>query len=207
MRVEGFSLHKKYKLQPIHVFLIEPLKSKAFKKTSVRGLTKRTGILVRNITKNARMTMTYFIHGCAFSLLFLVFFGVWTFEFPPSSGNRIEINIGASIARASVDVLVLVELLIGFVLFFVCLGFLNAFVTRRLWFRTTYRLWDVLFHGLTLFSILYVVNSIVIAWPYLSSPSIETAAITLIVAAFVDGFLAKMVAGQWKQEQIGRAHV
>ena len=89
LRLEGFSIRKKYKLQPIHVFLMEPLKSKAFKKPNVRGLARRTGILVRNIIKNARIAVTYFIHGCAFSLLFLVFFGVWTFEFPPSSGNRI----------------------------------------------------------------------------------------------------------------------
>ena len=159
--------------------------NKVFKKPNVRGLIKRAEILVRNIIKNARVSMIYFIHGCAFSLLFFVFFLEWTVfaAFLPS-----DVAIAGQV--------------VGLVALFFLMGFLNAFITGRLWFKVTYRLWDLLFHGLVLFGILYTMNNVLIAWPYSSSPGLVTAAIALIVAAFTNGFLAKIVAGQWKQERM-----
>jgi peptide/nickel transport system permease protein len=134
---------------------------------------------------NLSNLLKYLFHGLAFSLLFFVFFLEW------------NVYVGYLPGTAAI-----VGQVVGLVALFFLIGFLNAFIGRRLWFKVTYRLWDLLFHGVVLFGILYALNSVLIAWPYLSSPSIATAAITLIVAAFIDGFLAKMVAGQWKQERM-----
>lgn len=159
--------------------------SRVFKKPNLRGLVKRGGVLIRSAIRNARLSMVYFIHGFVFSLLFFGFFLEWTVfvAFLPS-----EV---AMIGQA-----------LGLVALFFLVGFLNALVTGRLWFKVTYRLWDLLFHGLILFGILYAINSIFIAWPYESSPGIPTAVIALIIAAFINGFLAKIVAGQWKQKRM-----
>jgi len=162
-----------------------PLTSKVFKRPNVRGFIKRAEILARNTIKNARIAMTYLIHGFAFSLLLFVFFLEWP-VFAASLPGAV-----ATIGQV-----------VGFVALFFLVGFLNALIAGRLWFKVTYRLWDLLFHGLVLFGILYVMNSVLIAWPYSSSPGIFTAVIVLIVAAFANGFLAKIVAGQWRQERM-----
>jgi len=161
------------------------LKSKVLMKPNAQGLIKRAEILGRNIFRNARVAMIYFIHGCAFSLLFLVLFLEWT----------------VFVALLPSEVAIVGQAFSLVALFFV-MGLLNALIAGRLWFKVTYRLWDLLFHGLVLFSILYAMNSVLIAWPYSSSPGIETAVIALIIAAFINGFLAKVVAGQWKQERM-----
>jgi ABC-type dipeptide/oligopeptide/nickel transport system permease component len=161
------------------------LTGKVIKKSDPREIIKRAKTLVKNTVKNARIAMIYLIHGCVFSLLFFGFFLEWTVFVAFLPGEV------AVIGQA-----------VGLVALFFLMGFLNALITGRLWFKVTHRLWDLLFHGLLLFGILYAVNIVFIAWPYESSPGIPTAVIALTVAAFVNGFLAKVVAGQWKQERM-----
>ena len=58
--------------------------------------------------------------------------------------------------------------------------------------------WDILVHGFVLFIVLLVVNGIFILTPSLIFPGIATTVITSIIGSFVDGFVAKKVAGWWE---------
>ena len=134
--------------------------------------------------------LAYFVHGLAFSGLFTIFFAVWTL-----------------VATFLLSVGTLVGLIIGYVLLFLLAGFVNAFVTGRLWFRVVYRFWDVLFHGLVLFSVLFVVDTVIIATPTAASPGLATTVAAFVVAAFVNGFIAKLVAGWWKEQRVTRSNL
>jgi len=127
----------------------------------------------------------YFIHGMAFSIFFLILALVWVFILV------ILVGIGF-----------IIGLIIGLGLLFLIVGFLNSAITAYLWFEVKSGFWDLLFHGIVLFLILLVVNVIFVTVPTLVFPGIATTVITFIVAAFLDGFVAKKVAGWWRQEYL-----
>jgi len=151
-------------------------------------MVKRPDTLIKTASQNIQRATKYFLHGCAFSSLFFTFYLVLTTAVPLLT-----------------DVVAKIGPIVVFVAFSLFAASINALVTGRLWFKVTYRPFDLLFHGLVLFGIIYAVNSIIIAWPYSASPSIESAIITLAIASFVDGFIAKTVAGQWKHERMTMA--
>lgn len=125
----------------------------------------------------------YFLHGIVFSLLFVLLAIAWIFI--------LVILVGLGF---------IIGLIIGLGLLFIIIGFLNSAITAYLWFEMKTSFWDLLFHGLTLFIILLIANGIFITLPSLALPGVATTVITTIIASFVDGFVAKNVAGWWKQE-------
>ena len=125
----------------------------------------------------------YFIHGIAFSLLFVLLAIVWVFV--------LVFLVGLGF---------IIGLLIGLGLLFLIIGFLNSLITFLLWFEVKTSFWDIFFHGLVLFIVLLVVNGIFITAPSLAFPGITTTVITFIIACFLDGFVAKKVAGLWRRE-------
>lgn len=125
----------------------------------------------------------YFIHGIAFSILFLILGIAWTFAF------AFLVIIGFVIG-----------LIIGLGLLFLMVGYLNSVITMNLWFEVKTSFWDLFFHGLALFVILFVINGIFVTVPFLFFPGIATTLTTLVIVAFLDGFVAKKIAGLWKQE-------
>lgn len=125
----------------------------------------------------------YFIHGIAFSLLFVLLAIVWVFV--------LVVLVGLGF---------IIGLIIGLGLLFLIIGFLNSLITIHLWFEVKTSSWDLFFHGLVLFIVLLIVNGIFITAPSLAFPGITTTAITFIIACFLDGFVAKKVAELWKKE-------
>ena len=122
----------------------------------------------------------YFIHGIAFSILFLILGIVWAFVF------AFLVIIGF-----------IIGLIIGLGLLFLIVGYLNSLITFYLWFEVRTSFWDLFFHGLALFVILLVVNGIFVTVPSLVFPGIATTLTTLVIATFLDGFVAKKTAGWW----------
>lgn len=125
----------------------------------------------------------YFIHGIAFSLLFVLLAIVWVFA--------LVVLVGLGF---------IIGLIIGLGMLFLIIGFLNSLITFFLWFEVRTSFWDIFFHGLVLFIVLLIVNGIFITAPSLALPGIATTVITVIIACFLDGFVAKKVAGFWEKE-------
>ena len=94
----------------------------------------------------------------------------------------------------------IIGLIIGLVLLFPMIGYVNSVITVQLWFEVKTSFWDLFFHGLVLFIILLVITGIFVTGPSLVFPGIATTLTTLLIAAFLDGLVAKRVAGLWKQE-------
>ena len=128
----------------------------------------------------------YFVHGIAFSTLFFVLAIAWTLAF------AFLTVIGA-----------IIGLVIGFVLLFLVVGFANSVVTSYLWFKVKFGFWDFLFHGFVLFVTLLILN-VIITVPTLVLPGIATTVITYIITTFVEGFVAKKLAGWWQEEYAKR---
>lgn len=132
---------------------------------------------------NGRELAKYFIHGIAFSILFLILGIAWTFVL------LFLVHIGF-----------IIGLIIGLGLLFPMIGYLNSVVTVQLWFQVKTSFWDLFFHGLVLFIILLVITGIFVTVPSSVFPGIATTLTTLLIAALLDGLVAKRIAGLWKQE-------
>jgi hypothetical protein len=137
----------------------------------------------------------YFVHGILFSIIGLVFgFG--------SSGILMVLVQLDTIFFISPPVVWLarwgIGLLIGFVVLFFFMGGLNSMLTGFIWHVSIKTDWKtVLVHGLAL-SIAFImvhIPSIVIS-P--AAPSIVTVVVLFIAYAFVDGFVARHIAGMWQ---------
>jgi len=128
--------------------------------------------------------LKYFLHGLAFSVIFLVLAFVWAFILV------ILVLIGW-----------LVGLIIGVIVLFFLIGGLNSFLTDFIWSIPIKTKWtSLLGHGFLLFIALIFAHipALLIS---LSVPSLATTIVLLIVNAFVDGFVAKNVAAIWKVEE------
>ncbi len=125
----------------------------------------------------------YFLHGIAFSVLFLLLGIGW-----------------AVILVILVSLGFIIGLLIGLVLLFLIVGYLNSFITSLLWFEVKRGFWDLLFHGVVLFIILLIVNAIFSLAPNLAVPGMATTVVSFIITSFLYGFVAKKVAGWWESE-------
>ncbi len=123
----------------------------------------------------------YFIHGFAFSVLFLGLYFVWVFLLV------VFVVIGLFIG-----------LIIGVVLLFFIIGGLNSFLTDNIWgipIKTGWK--SLLQHGFILFFLLLIVHipAIVIN----INPNLILTIALFIVYAFIDGSVAKYVAGWWRE--------
>ncbi len=132
----------------------------------------------------------YFVHGIAFSFLFLVlaFVLVFVLVFLVAFGSFIG-------------------LIIGFGILMLTIGGLNCFLTGVIWgVETKTSFWSVLLHGFTLFMILLLVNGILVMAPNIAFPSIATTIITFIIGAFAGGFAGKKVA-EWFEEEFQKEEI
>jgi hypothetical protein len=132
----------------------------------------------------------YFVHGIAFSLLFIVLGLVVLF-----------------VTVALVAIGSLIGLIIGLGILMLAIGGLNCFLAEVIWgvhAKTSF--WSLFFHGIVLFLALLVVNGILVAFPNFVFPSIATSVITFIIGAFAGGFVGKKVAG-WFEEEFRREEV
>ena len=123
----------------------------------------------------------YFVHGIAFSLLFTILAIIWAFIL------LILVSLGWFIG-----------LIIGLGILMLIIGGLNSFLTDLLWFPVKKSFWSILGHGIILFIVLLIVNGIFVIAPTLIFPGIATTIIVFIVGSFMDGFVAKKVAGFWE---------
>lgn len=126
----------------------------------------------------------YFLHGLLFSLILIVLIFVWVF-----------------LAVALVVIGSILGLIIGIVLLFFIFGGINTFLMQEIWkISTRGGLLSLFTHGLALFLVLILVSipSLVI---YLLAPNIVVSVILFVVYCFVDGFVAKVVGGNWEEEQ------
>ncbi len=132
---------------------------------------------------NGRDAAKYFVHGIAFSFLFLILAVAWAF-----------------ILIFLVAIGFFIGLIIGLGLLFLIVGGLNAFITSLLWFRVKTGFWDLLLHGVVLFIILLIASVFIQFLPNLIFPGVATAVVTFFIAAFVDGLIAQKVARWWEEE-------
>jgi hypothetical protein len=125
----------------------------------------------------------YFIHGFAFSIIFIALVFIWAFIF------AVLIVIGSFIG-----------FILGFIVLFFFLGGLNSFLTDLIWSIPIKTAWkSLLGHGLLLFIVLIIVH-IPAAVIELSVSGLATTIALFTFNAFIDGFIAKNVAGWWKEE-------
>ena len=126
----------------------------------------------------------YFVHGIAFSLLYLVLALV------------LVLVLGFLIVVGS-----FIGLIIGFGILMLTVGGLNCFLTGVIWGEeTNTSFWSILLHGVALFVILLFVNGILVMVPNIVFPSIATTVVTFIIGAFAGGFVGKKVAELFEEE-------
>lgn len=126
-----------------------------------------------------RLLRRYFIHGIAFSLLFLVLGFMWAFVF------ALLVGLGSFIG-----------LILGFALLFLIIGYLNSEITKWLWFDVKTETLSLLVHGIVLFIALLLID-LVFTGIYLAFPYPLFSVVRLLAQAIPYGFVAKKVAGLW----------
>jgi len=125
----------------------------------------------------------YFIHGFAFSIIFIVLVFIWALIF------ALLIVIGSFIG-----------FILGFIVLFFFLGGLNSFLTDLIWSIPIKTAWkSLLGHGFLLFILLIIVHIPAVVIEFIV-PGLVTTIVLFIFNAFIDGFVAKNVAGWWKKE-------
>ena len=83
------------------------------------------------------------------------------------------------------------------------IGGLNSVLTSILWFPVKTSFWSIVGHGIVLFIALAIINTISVIVPSFAFPGIATQIVTFVVSSFVDGFIAKKVAGLWEETPEG----
>jgi hypothetical protein len=135
-----------------------------------------------------RTALKYFLHGILFSILLLVLGFVW-----------------AVIVVVLVVVGSVIGLIIGIIVLFFIVAGVNSILAELIWGMTIRTNWkNLLGHGFVLFILLIVtgIPSIVLS---IVAPSLVTTIVFFVIYGFVDGLIAKEVAGYWeeKEEQEG----
>jgi uncharacterized membrane protein len=134
----------------------------------------------------AKVLTKYFVHGCAFSLLYTFLVILWVF------GLLILTAVGSFIGLA-----------LGLGLMMLLIGGLNAFLTSLLWFPVNTSFWSMVAHGIVLFISLLIVNGITLFLPSSVFPGLATTITTFILGSFIDGFVCKQVARIWEEQYKG----
>lgn len=97
---------------------------------------------------NVRDLAKYFIHGVAFSLLFMVLSLAWAATF------LVLLLLGS-----------LIGLVIGIGLLMLVVGAVNTVITELLWFHIKHTFWAIFLHGLALFVILLLIEVVIVLPP------------------------------------------
>jgi hypothetical protein len=128
--------------------------------------------------------LKYFLHGLAFSVIFLLLSFVW-----------------AIILVVLIVAGFLIGLIIGFLVLFFIIGGLNSFLTDLIWSISIKTGWkSLLGHGFVLFIALALVDIPAMIISFIV-PSLATTIVLFIIYALIDGFVAKKVAGYWEEEE------
>jgi hypothetical protein len=128
--------------------------------------------------------LKYFAHGLAFSLILTVLVFVWAL-----------ILVVLAIAGAFIG------LIIGFLILLFIIGGLNSFLTDLIWAIPVKTKWtSLLGHGFVLLMVLVIVHIPAFAIA-LVLPNLAISIALFIVYAFIDGFIAKIIAGYWEEEE------
>jgi hypothetical protein len=94
----------------------------------------------------------------------------------------------------------IIGLIIGIAVFFLIMGGLNAVLTDLIWGVSIKTNWtSLLAHGFVLFIALLIVAvpSLIVNFVV---PSLATSIAIFLIYCFIDGFIAKSVAGYWQEE-------
>lgn len=123
----------------------------------------------------------YFLHGIVFAAISLVIIFVWAFLFV------VLVIFGF-----------LIGLIIGVILLFFLLGYVNAGITSMIWHIDIKTDWkSALGHGLVLFIVFAIVQIPALIFN-LAYPGIPTTVAIFLVYCFIDGFVARKIAGNWE---------
>lgn len=147
------------------------------------NLTIRSSMMASLMIPPWKKAMKYFIHGIAFSLLFLALEIVWIFS------SFFLISIGS-----------ILGLIIGAILLFLIVGVVNSVISELVWrFSVRYSTMRIFFHGLILFIILLVVDLVLMvpAWVFVGNPIVTVVKFT--VSCFLYGLIGKKVAELWAE--------
>lgn len=127
--------------------------------------------------------LKYFLHGILFSVIFFVLAFFWALIF------AVLVVLGLFIG-----------FIIGFVVLFFIIGGLNSFLTDILWDISIKTEWkSLLGHGFVMFILLIIVGIPAVVINFVV-PSVATTILLFFIYAFIDGFVAKNVAGWWEEE-------
>jgi hypothetical protein len=125
----------------------------------------------------------YFLHGIAFSILFMLLAFVWVIIL------AILVVVGS-----------LIGLIIGFVVLFFFMAGLNTVLTDSIWSTTVDSGWKtLLIHGLGLFFALFFADLPRYIFVSRNEQNLALSIGVFIVYSFIDGFIAKNVASLWEE--------
>lgn len=84
---------------------------------------------------------------------------------------------------------------------FLFVGFVNWVISDRLWFpMQEMTFWSVLGHGLLLGILLLIVGGLTVMLPiYISENNIWVIILTFIWGCYIDGYIGKAVAKNWRE--------
>jgi hypothetical protein len=113
--------------------------------------------------------------------------------------NLVMLFFWAILLVVLISVGLFIGLIIGFVLLFFFLGYVNAGITSFIWdveIRTDWK--SAFLHGLVLFVAFVIVNipSVVLNYVF---QGIATTIVLFLVYCFIDGFVARKIAGNWRR--------
>ena len=123
----------------------------------------------------------YFLHGIVFAAISLVVIFVWAFLFV------VLVIFGFFIG-----------LIIGVILLFFFLGYVNAGITSMIWHIDIKTDWkSILGHGFVLFiaPAIAQIPSLILSLAY---PGILTTVTIFLTYCFIDGFVGRQIAGHWQ---------
>lgn len=127
--------------------------------------------------------LKYFLHGLSFSVILTLLIIIW-----------------ALVLVALILIGSIIGLIIGFIILLFIMGGLNSLLASLIWSISIKTKWtSLLGHGLVL-SIALVLVGIPAIIINLIAPSLATSIALIIIYAFIDGFVAKLVAMWWKEE-------
>lgn len=131
------------------------------------------------------LLLRYFLHGIVYSLLSIVLLFAW-----------------AILLVFLVMIGWLIGLAIGIIVFLLFVGGLNIFLSGIIWSLNVKSGWlSILGHGLVLF-LLQAIAGIPAIIVELAVPSLASTIAVFVVYCFVDGFIARTVAGWWEEESV-----
>lgn len=141
----------------------------------------------------------YFLHGFAFSLLFLILASIWILFFGTSSKFIFSVLRFLSEGGLKSPWLIVFALAIGATIGVGGLSFLtgglNRFLTKVIWgMETNASLWSLPVHGMDLLIFMSVADIAFVLAPNLAFPGISTTIVTFVIGALLDGYIGKSVA-------------